>query len=151
MKEVLARVSAYPGGRVSGAFALRDVVAMLTSSGPCWNASWAWCPNYNDSATTYRRDPRKPVSSFVSAMVGKVSPDLSYSAPSAAPGMPGCRPERAGTTTIAAQGRSRKGRAGRSWVQSNTPNLSGVERNLESEGLIPLAPALSLKGRERNV
>ena len=157
MKEVLARLNAYPGGRIGAArhagalLSGCDGVPMLTSSGCSCDEAWAWCPNCYDNAITYRRDLREPVSSFISAMVGKASPDLSHSALSPAPGTPGCGPARAGTTTIAAHGRSREGRAGRSWVQSDAPNLCGVERNLEGEGLIPLTPALSLKGGEGNV
>jgi len=66
------------------------------------NGGWAWCPNYDCSAIS-GGDPRQPVSSFFSAMVGN-TPDLSLGPVCSMPDASSEGIVLAGMTTIAASG-----------------------------------------------
>ena len=118
MKEVLARVNSYRSGppcrggglnnvvtQCSGFSALLSRDTRLTACASSnTNDKWAWRPTNQISAQVCRRDPREPVSSFISAMVGKASPDLSYSSACPVPRISRSRMGPTGMTTIAARG-----------------------------------------------
>ena len=70
-----------PGSRgdLKSTFTLCDAMPTVISSGvAAGNEAWPWHPANNIDITLQRRDPRQPVSSLLSAMVGN-RPDLSLS------------------------------------------------------------------------
>jgi hypothetical protein len=119
MKEGLARVNSYHGGSpflggsvTSGVDMNSGVPIMIscehregTRPSP---TTWAWRPNYMNYAQVLRGDPREPVSSLLSAMVGK-RPDLSLSPVCPVPDTQSESMGPMGMTTIAAHGGSPQG------------------------------------------
>jgi len=139
MKEVQARVNSYrsgpPGSRgdLKSTLSRCDAMPTLIPSGVAGgNEAWPWRPANNIDITLQRRDPREPVSSLISAMVGN-TPDLSLRPAGSGYGCPG---ETGGRT--GAEGHDhyrnpcsvpREEEAGRSWASSDTPNICcGVEQ-----------------------